>query len=176
MLTKPYEVLWEFSDYGEISVPRRFFYEVVNIYRPYKFYVIRMFLKLLTTIAVITILILLIIDFQVLDQFNSAGQLLLTLFTVSLPLLLGGVRSAWHRDLSVRRRHLNIRAWAERITRIVTQDKQMVDCAVDTKEAVAYKKQTTIPMASDIKLIMSGNIVQRTLPRTSQLSYWSPTS
>ena len=133
-LTPPYEVIWEFSDYGEISIPRRFFYEVVNIYRPYKFYVIRMFLKLGATITIITLLVLLIIDFQVLDQFNSAGQLLLTLFTVSLPLLLGGIRSPWHRELSIKRQHLNIRAWAERISRIVAEDKYPVESESQIKK------------------------------------------
>ena len=93
--TPPYEVMWKFNDYGEISISRRFFYEVVAIYRPCKFYVIGMFTKLFITIGVISLLIFVIIDFQILDQFSSAGQLLLTLFTVSLPLLIGAVRSPW---------------------------------------------------------------------------------
>ena len=121
--TPPYEVMWEFNDYGEISISRRFLYEVVAIYRPYKFYVIRMFTKLFITIGVISLLIFVIIDFQILDQFNSARQLLLTLFTVSLPLLIGAVRSPWQRELSIKRRHLNIRGWAERICRLVTEEK-----------------------------------------------------
>ena len=148
-LTPPYEVVWDFSDYGEISIPRRFFYEVVNIYRPYKFFVIRMLMKLFITIAIITLLVLLIIDFQILGQFNSSGQLLLTLFTVSLPLLIGAVRSPWQRELSIKRRHLNIRAWAERISRIVATEKYPVE---SEEEREARMSKDTAYLGSDLAL------------------------
>ena len=179
-LTPPYDIVWEFSDYGEISIPRRFFYEVVNIYRPYKFYVIRMFLKLGATITIITLLVLLIIDFQVLDQFNSAGQLLLTLFTVSLPLLLGGIRSPWQRELSIKRRHLNIRAWAERISRIVAEDKYPVESEPHKKNNdynIDYKKDNEsnskgldcVPEYYGFKMMRVNNMAQR--PNISPLDY-----
>ena len=167
--TPPYEVMWKFNDYGEISISRRFFYEVVAIYRPYKFYVIRMFTKLFITIGVISLLIFVIIDFQILDQFNSAGQLLLTLFTVSLPLLIGAVRSPWQRELSIKRRHLNIRGWAERICRLVTEEKYPIPNDEDPKDSI-----TTDSTSVDMDLWLSKNVALRKSPQSS-LRYWSPT-
>ena len=147
--TPPHEVMWDFSDYGEISISRRFFYEVVAIYRPYKIYVIRMFVKLFVTISIISWLIFLIVDFQILDQFNSAGQLLLTMFTVSLPLLIGAVRSPWQRELSIKRRHLNIRAWAERICKLVTEEKYPIPNEEETDDSV---DSDSISPDKDLKL------------------------
>ena len=167
--TPPHEVMWEFNDYGEISISRRFFYEVVAIYRPYKFYVIRMFTKLFITIGVISLLIFVIIDFQILDQFNSAGQLLLTLFTVSLPLLICAVRSPWQRELSIKRRHLNIRGWAERICRLVTEEKYPIPNEEDPKDSI-----TTDSTSVDMDLGLSKNVAIRKSPQSS-LRYWSPT-
>ena len=161
--------MWEFNDYGEISISRCFFYEVVAIYRPYKFYVIRMFTKLFITIGVISLLIFVIIDFQFLDQFNSAGQLLLTLFTVSLPLLIGAVRSPWQRGLSIKRRHLNIRGWAERICRLVTEEKYPIPNEEDPKDSI-----TTDSTSVDVDLGLSKNVALRKSPQSS-LRYWSPT-
>ena len=178
--TPPYEVMWDFSDYGEISISRRFFYEVVRAHRPYKYYVIRMFLKLGITITVITLLVLLIIDFQVFDQFSGAGQTILTLFTVSLPLLLGGVRSYWQRDLSIRRRHLTIRAWAERICRIVTVDKYPPGCGLEPPDSEenkpdpgAFNEMIGVPRYSNERINLSRNVSQRSqrsLPKSSATS------
>ena len=167
--TPPHEVMWEFNDYGEISISRRFFYEVVAIYRPYKFYVIRMFTKLFITICVISLLIFVIIDFQILDQFNSAGQLLLTMFTVSLPLLIGAVRSPWQRELSIKRRHLNIRGWAERICNLVTEEKYPIPNEEDPKDSIR-----TDSTSVDMDLRFSKNVAFRKSPPSS-LRYWSPT-
>ena len=173
-MTPPYEVMWEFNDYGEISVPRRFFYEVVNAYRPYKFYVIRMFMKLFITITIVTLLILLIIDFQILGQFTSSGQLLLTLFTVSLPLLIGAVRSPFQRHLSIRRRHLNIRAWAERICRLVTEEKYAVESEEERKARLS-RELSRDSSSVDTALGLSKTIALKNSPQMAYLRYWNPT-
>ena len=163
--TPPHEFMSDFSAYGEVSISRRFYYEVVAIYRPYNIYVVRMFTKLFITIGIISWLIFLIIDFQILDQFNSAGQLLLTMFTVSLPLLIGAVRSPWQRQLSYKRRHLNIRGWAERICRLVTEDRFAIP---NDEELDDFVDSDTISPDKDLKLFKKYS--QR--PR-SAVQYWS---
>ena len=166
--TPPYEVMWDFSNYGEISISRRFFYEVVAIYRPYKIYVIRMFIKLFITIGIISWLIFIIIDFQILDRFNSAGQLLLTMFTVSLPLLIGAVRSPWQRQLSIKRRHLNIRGWAERICRLVTKEKYPIPNEQDPNDS---GDADSIPPDMDLKLFQKYAQRKKIRPH---VRYWTP--
>ena len=131
----------------------------LRFYRPYKFYVIQMFTKLFITICVISLLIFVIIDFQILDQFNISGQLLLTLFTVSLPLLIGAVRSPWQRELSIKRRHLNIRAWAERICKLVTEEKYPIPNDKDPKDSI-----TTDSTSVDMDLRFSKNVAFRKSP------------
>ena len=131
-------------------------------------------MKLLITITIVTLLILLIIDFQILGQFTSSGQLLLTLFTVSLPLLIGAVRSPFQRHLSIRRRHLNIRAWAERICRLVTEEKYPVESEEERKARLS-REMSRDSSSVDTDLGLSKTIALRNYPQMAYLRYWNPT-
>ena len=168
--TPPYEDLSSFNEYGECSISRRFYYEVVQIFRPYKIFVIRMFVKLFITIGIISFLMFIIIDFQILDQFNSSGQMLLTMFTVSLPHLIGAVRSPWERQLSIRRRHAIVRSWAERIAKLVTEDKFPKPNEEDPNDSV---DSDSISPDMDLKLFKK--FAQRKTKR-SNVRHWSATS
>ena len=168
--TPPYEDLSSFNEYGECSISRRFYYEVVQIFRPYKIFVIRMFVKLFITIGIISFLMFIIIDFQILDQFNSSGQMLLTMFTVSLPYLIGAVRSPWERQLSIRRRHAIVRSWAERIAKLVTEDKFPKPNEEDPNDSV---DSDSISPDMDLKLFKK--FAQRKTKR-SNVRHWSATS
>ena len=56
---------------GEASIPRRVFYDICKAYQPYKTIVISTFVRLLTTFSVVTVIFLLIIQFQVFDEFSE---------------------------------------------------------------------------------------------------------
>ena len=74
LINPPYEPLYIQTNDGEASIPRRVFYDICKAYQPYKTMVISTFVRLLTTFAVVTVIFLLIIQFQVFDEFSEVRK------------------------------------------------------------------------------------------------------
>lgn len=74
--------------------------QVCKKYRPYRKNVIKTILKLLGSLMVIAFLFAITIEFQVFQQFSAVGETLLMVFTVSIPGLLGMLKSDGQKDLS----------------------------------------------------------------------------
>ena len=113
---KPHEPLYVKTKDGEASIPRRIFYDICKVYRPYVREVISTFIRLFVSFALIIIVFSLIVKFQIFDELSGEWETLLTIGTVALPSMLGMLRSSSHQVLSDRRRKSKIRAWLEKIT------------------------------------------------------------
>lgn len=116
LTTKPYEPLYLKAPDGEVSIPRRVFYEICQVYRPYTKEVGTTFLRLFLSFTLIVLLFMLIIKFQIFEEFSEVGETMLTLGTVTLPSLLGALKSSSHQALSDQRRDSYVRTWLESIT------------------------------------------------------------
>ena len=130
---KPYEPLLVRTKDGEVSIPRRIFYDICKVYRPYTREVIATFGRLFATFALIFIVFSLIVKFQIFEEFSGQWETMLTICTVALPSMLRMLRSSHYRDLSDRRRESNIRAWLQKIT---TTRKVRVDLNRSVKIAI----------------------------------------
>ena len=100
----PHEPLYIEHKDAEVSIPRCVFYKVCKLYMPYTRKLTSTMLHLLGTLAVIIILFLAIVEYQILDQFSEVGDTFITIFTVSIPSLFGMFKSASHQSLSERRK------------------------------------------------------------------------
>ena len=56
---------------GEVSIPRRVFYDVCKAYLPYKHHVTATFTRLLVTFLVIILSFSMIIHFQIMNEFSQ---------------------------------------------------------------------------------------------------------
>ena len=112
----PYEPLYVRTQDGESSIPRRVFYQVCQAYRPYCREVMATFTRLFFTFALITVIFVLIMKFNIFNEFSEMGEPMLTVATVYLPSVLGLSKSPHHQDLSHQRRELHLRIWLEKIT------------------------------------------------------------
>ena len=130
---KPYEPLLVRSKDGEVSIPRRIFYDICKVYRPYTREVIATLSRLLATFALIFVVFSLIVKFQIFEEFSGQWETILMTGTVALPSLLRMLRSSHYRDLSDRRRESKIRAWLQKIT---TTRKVRVDLNKSVKIAI----------------------------------------
>ncbi len=106
--TPPYEPLFIKHKDAEVSIPRCVFYDVCNLYMPYNAKTASTFLHLMGTLALIIVLFLAIVEYQILDQFSEVGDTFITIFTVSIPSLFGMFKSASHQNLSERRKQNHI--------------------------------------------------------------------
>ena len=104
----PHEPLYIEHKDAEVSIPRCVFYKVCKLYMPYTRKLTSTLLHLLGTLAVIIILFLAIVEYQILDQFSEVGDTFITIFTVSIPSLFGMFKSASHQSLSERRKNNHI--------------------------------------------------------------------
>ncbi len=104
----PQEPLYIRHKDAEVSIPRCVFYEVCKLHMPYKAKLASTLTHLMGTLAVIIILFLAIVEYQILDQFSEIGDTFITIFTVSIPSLFGMFKSAAHRSLSERRKNNHI--------------------------------------------------------------------
>ena len=104
----PHEPLYIKHKDAEVSIPRCVFYNVCKLYMPYSSKLSSTAFHLLGTLAVIIILFLAIVEYQILDQFSEVGDTFITIFTVSIPSLFGMFKSATHQSLSERRRNNHI--------------------------------------------------------------------
>ena len=84
LINAPYEPLYVRTADGESSIPRRVFYDVCTAYLPYQSTVIATFVRLFTTFGVIAVVFLLIIKFQVFDEFSEVCKYLLYIFFQSV--------------------------------------------------------------------------------------------
>ncbi len=130
---KPFEPLLVKSKDGEASIPRRIFYEICHAYKPYNRSVAATFSSLFVTFTIITVIFLLIVKFNIFEQFSEVGEPLLTVATVSLPTVLGVSKSSSHQGLSEQRRDLLIKTWLENNT---TVRKVQLNLDKRTKQAV----------------------------------------
>ena len=112
----PYEPLYVQTVDGESSIPRRVFYEIATAYRPYAREVTATLSRLFVTFALIIVIFILIIRFNIFSEFTEVGEPLLTAATVTLPLVLGISKSPSHQELSDQRREIHIRNWLKKIT------------------------------------------------------------
>ena len=113
---KPFEPLYVKTKDGEASIPRRIFYEVCKVYRPYAKEVTATIISLFITFSLIIIIFALMIRFRIFEQFSQVGETMLTLGTAILPAVLGTLRSSTHQSLSNQRRELHLRTWLDKIT------------------------------------------------------------
>ena len=113
---KPFEPLYVRTKDGEASIPRRIFYEVCKVYRPYAKEVTTTFTRLFISFALMIIIFALIIKFQIFEEFSEVGETMLTIATATLPSVLGMLKSETHQDLSDQRRESHLRTWLDKIT------------------------------------------------------------
>ena len=78
----PYEPLYVKTQDGESSIPRRVFYQVCQAYRPYGREVMATFSRLFLTFALITVIFVLIMKFNIFNEFSEMGEPMLTVATV----------------------------------------------------------------------------------------------
>ena len=131
---KPHEPLYIKTQDGESSIPRRIFYEVCNAYRPYAREVMATFSRLFLTFTMIAIIFVLIVRFNIFEEFSEMGEPILTVATVYLPSVLGISKSPQHQGLSDQRREIHMRIWLEKIT---TTRKVNVNLSKPTKRVVS---------------------------------------
>ena len=84
---------------GDIAIPKCVFYQVSEDQMPYGQSVCKMLTKFFSHLLIISFLFVIIIDFQVLDQFSELGESFITIITVSLPGLFGQIKSEGHKSL-----------------------------------------------------------------------------
>ena len=113
---KPFEPLYVKTRDGEASIPRRIFYDICKVYRPYAKEVTATFTRLFISFALMIIIFALIIKFQIFEEFSEVGETMLTIATATLPSVLGMLKSETHQDLSDQRRESHLRTWLEKIT------------------------------------------------------------
>ena len=101
---------------GEASIPRRIFYDVCKVYRPYAKEIMATFTRLFISFALMIIIFALIIKFQIFEEFSEVGETMLTIATATLPSVLGMLKSETHQELSDQRRESHLRTWLEKIT------------------------------------------------------------
>ncbi len=134
MKHKPYEPLYVRTTDGEASIPRRVFYEICRVYRPYRKEVTTTFTRLFLSFALMIVIFVLIVRFQIFEEFSEVGETLLTVATVTLPSVLGMMKSSSHKSLSDQRRDSYLRTWLENVT---TTRKVNVDLEKPTKRVVS---------------------------------------
>ena len=113
---KPHEPLFVKTKDGECSIPRRIFYDICKVYRPYAKEVLATFTRLFLSFTLMIVIFALIVKFQIFEEFSEVGDTMLTLATVTLPFLLGMTRSTAYQGLSNQRREHRLRAWLDAIT------------------------------------------------------------
>ncbi len=116
LTTAPYEPLYLKTTDGEVSIPRRVFYDIAKAFLPYKTEVFATLTRLALTFAIIAIIFALIQKFKIFDEFSDIGDTFLTMGTVMLPTLLGVSKSASHQGLRDQRRDARILTWLNKIT------------------------------------------------------------
>ena len=131
---KPYEPLYVETKDGEASIPRRIFYEICKVYRPYRKEVTVTFARLFVSVAMVIMIFALIIKFKIFEEFSEVGETMLTVGTVTLPSVLGMLKSQTHQSLSDKRRNSHIRIWLEKIT---TTRKVNLDLNKPTKRVIS---------------------------------------
>ena len=97
---KPYEPLYMKTKDGEALIPRRIFYDICKVYRPYTREVISTFTRLFISFALIFMVFYLIVKFQIFDEFSGEWGTMLTIGTVALPSMLHMLRSSTRKILS----------------------------------------------------------------------------
>ena len=98
------------SPEGDTAIPRRIFTGVVDTLMPYSTEVLQTSFTLILNLSLVFFLYVLVIDFQALDQFTGIGQSLMTIFTVSLPGLIGKLRSVAALNLDSERMYNKVMA------------------------------------------------------------------
>ena len=81
------------DEYGMASIPRPFFDAVCKRFRPYRHEVFKTLVRLMMTLGLLVFLFVVLIEFNVFGEITEAGEGLLMVITVSVPALLGDVRS-----------------------------------------------------------------------------------
>ena len=74
LMNPPHEPLYIRTADGEASIPRRVFYDVTRAYMPYRSMVVATFIRLIAIFTIITVVFLLIIKFQVFDEFSKVSN------------------------------------------------------------------------------------------------------
>lgn len=131
---KPHEPLYVRTSDGEASIPRRIFYDVCKTYRPYAKEVAATFTRLFFSFAMMIIIFVLIVKFQIFEEFSEVGETMLTVATATLPSVLGTLKSSTHQGLRDQRRDSHIRTWLEKIT---TTGRILVDLGKPTRRVVS---------------------------------------
>ena len=84
---------------GGVSIPKHVFKALCKKYRPYRRQLSRTILKLLASLVAIAFLFAVTIQFHVFHQFSAVGETLFVAFTVSIPGLLGMLKSEEQKTL-----------------------------------------------------------------------------
>ena len=103
------QLIWT-SENGEKAICKSLFVGVCNQHRSYSSQLWKTSFTLLLNLSLVFFLYVLVIDFQALDQFTGIGQSLMTIFTVSLPGLIGKLKSEAAAELDEARLHGKVKA------------------------------------------------------------------
>ena len=74
---------------GDVAIPKSLFAQVSEEHMPYGKKVLKMLSTLCVHLTIVSFLFVVVVDFQVLDQFSELGESFVTVITVSLPSLFG---------------------------------------------------------------------------------------
>ncbi|ELT99163.1 hypothetical protein CAPTEDRAFT_215885 [Capitella teleta] len=78
---------------GSIAMPRSLLYDVIRGVLPYKQQVAITLLRLFSCLSLVLFLFLIAVEFQIFHEFTLIGETVLTVLTVSIPQVLGMLRS-----------------------------------------------------------------------------------
>ena len=122
-LEKEYEEVAENSEYhslknfplrqdsnGDVAIPKSLFCKVSKEHMPYGKKVLKMLSTLCVHITIVSFLFVVVVDFQVLDQFSELGESFVTVITVSLPSLFGLLHSDGEKTLEESKQFNRVRA------------------------------------------------------------------
>ena len=77
----------------ELALPRGVFDEICSLILPYRVYMAKTILKLVATVAFIVLLFALVNEYQIFSDVTSTSEALLSILTVSIPRVLGMMKS-----------------------------------------------------------------------------------
>ena len=100
---------------GDVAIPKSLFNKVSEEHKPYGKEVLKMLSTLCVHLTIVSFLFIVVVDFQVLDQFSELGESFITVITVSIPSLLGMLYSDGQRSLEESKQFNRVRATLKRL-------------------------------------------------------------
>ena len=95
---------------GDVAIPKSLFCKVSKEHMPYGKKVLKMLSTLCVHLTIVSFLFVVVVDFQVLDQFSELGESFVTVITVSLPSLFGLLHSDGEKTLEESKQFNRVRA------------------------------------------------------------------